>query len=76
MAPISFFRCLNRIISRETLMPPPVELAQAPTSMRTTSKNRDNSGHISKFAVENPVVVMIEDTWKKLSRNARPPFSY
>ena len=49
-------------------MPPPVEPAQAPKSMRSTSRVRENSGHRSKSTLEKPVVEMMVDTWKKAWR--------
>jgi hypothetical protein len=53
------------MIILDTLKPPPVEPAQAPTNMRHTSIVFENDGHLSKSAVEKPVVVIIELTWKK-----------
>ena len=53
---------LSRMISRETLNPPPVEPAQAPQNMSITSTVREKVGHWSKSAVPKPVVVMMEAT--------------
>ena len=55
---------LVRIIIRDTLRPPPVEPAQAPQNISSTMTAFDSTGHMSKFVVEKPVVVIIEETWK------------
>ena len=43
-------------------MPPPVDPAIAPRNMQRSKMNLDNGGHLSKSAVANPVVVMMELT--------------
>jgi hypothetical protein len=53
------------MMMRETLMPPPVEPAQLPTNISSTSSQRENSGQASKSAVAKPVVLMIVATWKR-----------
>ena len=58
--------------TRATLMPPPVEPAQAPTNIKITRMARENSGQALKSAVAKPVVVMMEATWKKAYRRLRP----
>ena len=58
----SFFAIFPRISSRETLMPPPVEPAQAPQNMRQTRMTCEKSGQWLKSAVAKPVVVMMEVT--------------
>ena len=55
---------LNRIIIRDTLIPPPVLPAQAPININMTRIVREISGHPLKSVVAYPVVVMIEPTWK------------
>ena len=52
-----------RMTNRETLTPPPVLPAQAPTNMRMTRIVLDISGHELKSVVANPVVVIIDATW-------------
>ena len=49
---------------RDILSPPPVEPAQAPLNISSTMTAFDSTGHMSKFVVEKPVVVIIEETWK------------
>ena len=56
---------LLRITSRATLIPPPVEPAQAPTNISVTKMALEKVGQVLKSVVANPVVVMMEDTWKK-----------
>ena len=46
-----FFTVFSMIRKRETLMPPPVLPAQAPTNISRTRMVRENSGHRSKFVV-------------------------
>ena len=53
-----------RMTKRDTLTPPPVLPAQAPTNMRMTRIVLDISGHVLKSVVANPVVVMMDATWK------------
>ena len=50
---------------RETLMPPPVLPAEAPINMSSTSIPLEKAGQWLKSAVAKPVVVMMEETWKK-----------
>ncbi len=52
----------NRISTRETLMPPPVDPAQAPQNIRNIRIPLEKVGQVSKSKVLNPVVVMIEAT--------------
>ena len=61
-SPCFTFFAISRM--RETFMPPPVLPAQAPTNMSATRMNLENSGHRLKSTVENPVVVMMDATWK------------
>ena len=42
--------------------------AHAPINISNTRINLETSGHASKSTVENPVVVMIEATWKEAWR--------
>ena len=65
----AFFMAITR---RDTLKPPPVLPAQAPISMRSTSTVFGADGQRSKSVVPNPVVVMMEATWKKASCSALP----
>ena len=51
-----------KITRRETLRPPPVEPADAPTIIRNARITRENSGQRSKFSVQKPVVVMTDET--------------
>ena len=55
---------------RETLMPPPVLPAHAPTNIKSTSTVFEVCDQRSKSAVENPVVVIMEATWKAEWRSA------
>ena len=64
------------MIKRDTLIPPPVLPAQAPTNIRNTSIILEVSGHTSKSAVLNPVVVIIEPTWKAALVSASKALSY
>ena len=61
---ISFLKFFHEIIILDTLIPPPVLPAQAPINISITNIDLDNEGHILKSTVENPVVVIIEPTWK------------
>jgi hypothetical protein len=47
------------------LKPPPVLPAQAPTTISSIRIALEKVGHISKSQDENPVVVIMLDTWKK-----------
>ena len=51
MCLISCFTVLIRIINLETLVPPPVDPAQAPITMIASSIDFENCGHKSKSAV-------------------------
>jgi len=53
-------------------MPPPVLPAQAPTNIRQIRMAWEKSGHRLKSAVEKPVVVMMDATWKAASRTFLP----
>ena len=53
-------------------MPPPVEPAQAPMNIISSSTKREASGQRSKSAVQKPVVVMTDVPVKKASRKQRP----
>ena len=50
---------LHRIRRRDTLIPPPVLPAQAPTNIRITRMVLENTGHTLKSLVAYPVVFMI-----------------
>ena len=63
---------LNRIIIRDTLIPPPVLPAQAPMNIIITSRARDSSGHWLKSTVEKPVVEISEATVNAECRSASP----
>ena len=56
-------------------MPPPVEPAQLPTNISSTSSQRDSSGQVLKSAVAKPVVLMTVATWKREKRRPcrKPP---
>ena len=58
----SFTMVLNKTTKRETLIPPPVLPAQAPTNINSTRIVFDVCGHRLKSAVEKPVVVIMEPT--------------
>jgi len=58
----SFFAFLPKIISLETLMPPPVLPAQAPINIIITKMTFEKLGQRSKFSVAKPVVEIIEAT--------------
>ena len=47
---------------RDTLIPPPVEDAQAPITVSIISTALENIGHCAKSAVEYPVVVITVTT--------------
>ena len=53
---------------RTHLIAPPVDPAHPPMNMRVRSRYWEKGGHFSKSAVVNPLVVMIETTWKIASR--------
>ena len=55
---------LKRIIILPTFKPPPVEPAQAPINISVIIMHCESAGHWLKSAVTNPVVVMMEATWK------------
>ena len=62
-------------ISKTTLMtfkPPAVEPAQEPMIISKNNMIFDRLGHRSKSAEENPVVEMMEDTWKNEYLNPCP----
>ena len=61
---ISLFIAFYIIITRLTFTPPSVEPAEAPHIISATRINLDSCGHISKFAVAKPVVVIILETEK------------
>ena len=62
------FRLLNSSSTRAALMPPPVEPAQAPTTIRHSRMVLEKLGQRSKSVVAKPVVVMILATWKEACR--------
>jgi hypothetical protein len=49
----------------DNLIPPQVEPAQAPVTIRKTKMNFAITGQVLKSAVEKPVVDIMEVTWKK-----------
>ena len=55
---------LKRIIILPTFKPPPVEPAQAPMNISVMIMHCESTGQRLKSAVTNPVVVMMEATWK------------
>ena len=55
---------LMRTTRRVTLIPPPVEPAQAPTNINMTRTTLQTFGQRLKSADENPVEEMMDDTWK------------
>ena len=57
-------RLLKSRSSLETFMPPPVEPALAPMTIRHSSMVLEKLGHRSKSVVAKPVVVMMLETWK------------
>ena len=61
---------LKRMTTRETLNPPAVDPAQPPMSISVSRMILERVGHPLIFIVTNPVVVMIEETWKKEARTA------
>ena len=60
----------STIAIRTSLKPPLVEPAQAPQNASSISRIRQNCGQASKSSVANPAVVMMQVTWKRLSRRA------
>ena len=52
-----------RIRSLDTLIPPPVEPAEAPITITRSRTHLESSGHLLKSAVTNPVVVITDATW-------------
>lgn len=50
--------------TRDILMPPEVEPAQAPVNISITSAMRQKVGHREKSTVAKPVVVMMVTVWK------------
>ena len=54
------------------MKPPPVEPAQAPQIIRKTIIALERAGQRSKSVVENPVVVIILETWNAAWRKASP----
>ena len=73
---ISCLMLFKRIIRRDTLIPPPVDPAQAPTTIRERRMALENSGHRFQSAVQNPVVVMMAATWKEAYLNACSTLPY
>ena len=63
---------LNVIRQRITFTPPPVDPADPPTNINASSTALAVNPQYSKLAVQYPVVVWIEVTWKRLYRNAEP----
>ncbi len=63
---------LKRMIILDTFMPPPVLPAQAPMNIISTMIVLESSGHMSKSAVENPVVETIEATVNEAFLKASP----
>ena len=59
---ISAANDLTQITTREILMPPPVEPAQLPMSMSSSSTSWESTGHWAKSTVAKPVVEMMELT--------------
>ena len=53
-------------------MPPPVEPAHAPITIRAIKTTLENSGQREKSTVPKPVVVMIEPTEKETWCTASP----
>ena len=66
---------LTTTIIRLTFIPPPVLPAQAPKTIRSNKIIFEKVGHKLKSQEEYPVVVIMEDTWKKAKRTAsmNPP---
>ena len=54
------FRLLNSSSTRATLMPPPVDPAQAPTTIRQSRMVLEKLGHRSKSVEAKPVVEMTD----------------
>ena len=63
----SFTTFLKSSKTLDIFNPPAVEPAHPPTNIINNNIVLENTGHLSKSAVENPVVVIIEDTVKKIS---------
>ena len=63
---------LYMIITRETFSPPAVEPAHPPMNMSRNNTVFDSCGQRSKSTEENPVVVIIDDTWNTASVTALP----
>ena len=57
-------RLLKSSSTRATLMPPPVDPADAPMTISTSRMVLEKLGHRSKSVVAKPEVVMMLDTWK------------
>jgi DTW domain-containing protein YfiP len=64
------WKIFERITILETFIPPPVDPAQAPINIRVTRTALDRVFQVLKSTVEYPVVVIIDDTWKKAWRAA------
>ena len=75
--PTSFTADFTKTTMRLTLMPPPVEPAQAPQNIRSTSTVFAAECQRSKSTVAKPVVVMMVDTWNaacvKASKGSKVP---
>ena len=65
---ISAKAAFAKMTTLATLIPPPVEPAQAPMNINITKMALDKGGHKLKSVVAKPVVVMMEETWKKAWR--------
>ena len=57
-------------------MPPPVEPALAPMTMRHSRMVFEKLGHWSKSVVAKPVVVVILETWKAAWRKVSSKVTY
>ena len=73
---ISLMETFPKITARATLIPPAVEPAQPPMNISATRMALEKVGQVLKSTVANPVVVMMEDTWKKACRRLVPTDSY
>ncbi len=60
----------------ETLIPPPVELAQAPMNISETRTNFASAGQRSKSVVAKPVVVIAVATWNMECLKDSPKLPY
>ena len=58
------------------MIPPAVLPAHEPVNITRTTIVCENSGHLSKSTVENPVVEIIDDTVKAEFLIASPKFPY